>query len=138
MKLLLDEMFPPRLAEELRNRGIDTAAAVEDPDLRGAPDAELLERAAADGRVLVTENIRDFAVLHSQWMARDRTHPGILLVSTRTYPYNQARLGRLVSAIEQANEMPIGADTITFLQDLSERGRTDHAFSGSTLWPLPC
>jgi len=115
VRLLLDAMFPPRLAEELRNRAIDAIAAVEDPDLRAAPDAELLERAADDSRVLVTENVRDFAVLHSQWMARDRNHPGILLVSTRTYPYNQARLGRLLAAIEQANQMSINANTITFL-----------------------
>jgi len=115
VRLLLDEMFPPRLAEELRNRAIDAIAAVEDPDLRAAPDSELLERAADDGRVLVTENIRDFAVLHSQWMATNRNHPGILLVSTKTYPYNQARLGRLVSAIEQANKTQMNADTITFL-----------------------
>ena len=115
MKFLLDEMFPPRLAEELRSRSIDAIAAVEDPELRAAPDSELLERAANQGRVLVTENIRDFAVLDSQWMATNRKHPGILLVSTKTYPYNQARLGRLVSAIEQANKTQMNADTIAFL-----------------------
>jgi len=115
VRLLLDEMFPPRLAVELRNRSIDALAAVQDPDLRAAPDAQLLERAADEGRVLVTENIRDFAVLHSRWMASDRTHPGILLVSTRTYPYNQSRLGRLISAIEQASQAPMSTDTIAFL-----------------------
>jgi predicted nuclease of predicted toxin-antitoxin system len=53
-RLLLDEMFHPRIAEELRARGHDCLAVVADADLRRSSDEDLLQRAAGDGRALVT------------------------------------------------------------------------------------
>ena len=59
MKLLLDEMYPATLAEQLRARGHDVVS-IHDPDYRrleGAPDAEVFAAAVAETRVLVTENV---------------------------------------------------------------------------------
>lgn len=115
MTFLLDEMFPPRTAAKLRRRGVDTLAAVEDPDLQGSSDAEILERAASQGRILVTENTRDFARLHVEWLAQNRSHTGIVFVSTKTYPFNRARLNKLVTAIEHTQQRPPASGQITFL-----------------------
>jgi predicted nuclease of predicted toxin-antitoxin system len=115
VKFLLDEMLPPRLAEELRRRDIDTLAVVDAPGLPGTPDSDILEHAASQGRVLVTENIRDFARLHSEWLAQNRSHPGILFVSTKAYPYNRARFSRLAKATEQIHKQSFPCGQIAFL-----------------------
>ena len=59
MKLLLDEMYPATIAEQLRTRG-HQAVSVQEPDYRrleGAPDEDAWACALADGRALVTENV---------------------------------------------------------------------------------
>ena len=67
MRLLLDEMYPATLAEQLRARGHDVVS-VHDADyhhLEGVPDAEVFAAAIADDRALLTENVADFR-RHSQ------------------------------------------------------------------------
>ena len=66
MKWLLDEMFPPSAAVELRRLGHD-ARSVADSLLAGSDDEQLYELAADQGRVVVTENFADYASL----VARD-------------------------------------------------------------------
>jgi predicted nuclease of predicted toxin-antitoxin system len=53
MKLLLDQGLPRSAAGLLRGRGLDAVHAAE-AGLSTAPDALILERAAAEGRVVVT------------------------------------------------------------------------------------
>ena len=62
MKLLLDEMYAPRIAEQLRARGHDVALVHDPADrrLEGVPDDEAWASAVADGRALVSENVQDF------------------------------------------------------------------------------
>ena len=61
VKLLLDEMYPRRLAEQLRADGHDVVAVVELSDLVGRPDVTRFARES--GRVVVTENVVDYARL---------------------------------------------------------------------------
>ena len=68
MKFLLDEMYGEQLAEPLTGRGHD-AVHVRAIGLGGAPDADVLVRAVADGRTLVTENAVDFLPLLDQRQA---------------------------------------------------------------------
>lgn len=63
MKFLLDEMFPPRTCAELVAFGHD-AVHVRDRGIDARPDVEVAAVARAEGRVLVTENVRDFAAEH--------------------------------------------------------------------------
>jgi predicted nuclease of predicted toxin-antitoxin system len=42
VRLLLDEMYPRRLAEQLRDSGHDVVAVVEVPDLVSREDAEVV------------------------------------------------------------------------------------------------
>jgi hypothetical protein len=97
--LLLDEMLPPSLAAALNKAGCDTSAISAEASLRGTPDAEVLELAAAQGRVLVTDNIRDFVPLSNAWAAQGRTHPGMLLLASKTFPMTTTRTGSIAAAL---------------------------------------
>ena len=74
VRLLLDEMHAPAVADALTADGWDVVAVAANPSLRGTSDEELLAYATAEGRALVTENIVDFAVIAARWAAeRART-----------------------------------------------------------------
>jgi hypothetical protein len=91
---VLDEMYPPAAAERLRHQGIDTLAVKESAELSGLGDRELLAFAALDRRVLVTENVADFAVL-----ARVEEHVGIVFCHPRRFPRDADHIPRLVTAL---------------------------------------
>ena len=61
-------MYPPALAAALSEHGVE-AATVMDLGLAGQPDLDVLEAAAADERVLLTENVADFAALSADRFA---------------------------------------------------------------------
>jgi len=98
-RLLLDEMLSPANANQLRAVGADVEAIAEAPGLRGTADADVLELAASQSRVLVTDNIQDFRRLEAQWAAQGRAHSGILYVSTRTFPTSTRRMGQIAAAL---------------------------------------
>lgn len=62
VKLLLDENISPAVALALAADGVD-AWHVRDRGLEGATDHELLDRAYAEDRILVTLNVGDFETL---------------------------------------------------------------------------
>jgi uncharacterized protein with PIN domain len=78
VKLYLDENIPPALAVILRSRGYDVVSAHE-VDMRGKKDEEQLEYAIAQGRVLLTFNVRHFAPLAKSYFEQGREHPGIVV-----------------------------------------------------------
>lgn len=95
MRLLLDEMHSPTVAQALHERGHEVNAVASDPLLRGMTDAKLLHHAAQFDTAVVTENIGDFARLDSQWAATGIPHTGIIYTNpnrftrnTNTYPAN--------------------------------------------------
>jgi hypothetical protein len=64
VKLLIDSMLPPQAAELLAAAGHDVTT----PEQLGAhnlPDEVLMQFAAAESRVIVTENASDFAAVTS-------------------------------------------------------------------------
>jgi hypothetical protein len=63
MRFLVDEMFPPETCKRLASRGHD-AVHVKDRGVDARPDPEVAAVAAREGRVLVTENVKDFAAEH--------------------------------------------------------------------------
>lgn len=86
MKLLLDEMHHRDVAAALRECGHDAICVTDRPDLIGKPDAIVLAVAVREGRVLVTENVRDFAGIHEALLAEGGGHPGIVLTPERRFP----------------------------------------------------
>ncbi len=76
MLLYADEDFPLPAIEELRQRGHDVVTAQED-GRASAPDPDILARAYALGRAVLTYNRRHYERLHRQGAA----HSGILSAS---------------------------------------------------------
>jgi hypothetical protein len=100
VRLLLDEHLSPMLAEVLRRAGHDVVAVAERPDLRGRPDIEILGVAAVEGRVVVTMDIADFAIVGARRLPSRQPHHGVIFVSPRVFPLARDGFGRLVRALE--------------------------------------
>ena len=80
MKALLDEHLSPLIAALLREAGFDVQAVADRDDLVACSDRVVFETAAAEGRAVVTSNIKDFRPLAAEWLAHGRTHPGLILL----------------------------------------------------------
>jgi predicted nuclease of predicted toxin-antitoxin system len=101
LKLLLDEMWSPTIAEQLRFRGYDVSAVAERPDLRHGLDALVFIAAQGEGRAIVTENVPDFRRLAAMALADRRPHAGLVFTSNRRFPRHDAStIGRLVTALD--------------------------------------
>lgn len=98
--LLLDEMFSDSIAEQLRAKGHDVIAAVADPALVALADDQILAYATGEGRALVTANIKDFIPLDGRYRAAGQAHPGLILVSTKTFPQNRSFTAAITTALD--------------------------------------
>jgi hypothetical protein len=86
VKLLLDEHYSPKIADELLIAGHDVVSVQERDDLRGLDDRELWARASAEGRALMTENVADFAPLVREAAAQGDRHLGVVFTSPWSMP----------------------------------------------------
>ncbi|MDQ2984364.1 MAG: DUF5615 family PIN-like protein [Actinomycetota bacterium] len=100
MRLLLDEHYSPKIAEDLRSRGHDVVSAKEREDLRGVADRELWERFVAEERALLTENVADFMPLVREAAAAGDPHFGIVFTSPRSMPRSVATIGVYVERLD--------------------------------------
>jgi Domain of unknown function (DUF5615) len=98
--LLLDEMFSDAIAQQLRAKGYDVVSVVAYPALVGLPDDQILAYATAEGRALVTANIKDFMPLDSRYRAAGQAHPGLILVSTKTFLQDRGFTTAITAALE--------------------------------------
>ncbi len=119
MKLLLDEMYPATVAEQLRARGHDVFS-IHDPEYRrleGVPDDEVFAAAVAEGRALVTENVSDFRRLEAEALARSEQTPSLVFTTNRQFPRGDpATLGRLVVALDALLEERSALPAAIFLR----------------------
>ncbi len=105
MKLLLDEMWTPTIAVELRKRGVD-CVAISEPACAsryaGVSDDQVFARAQEDDRTIVTDNIADFEAARLDAESRSRIHHGVLYALDP--PFNRhhgdAVIGQMVRALE--------------------------------------
>ena len=107
VKLLLDEMHAPNIAEALIDDSWDVMAVAANPELRGMPDVEVLAHAAENKRALVTENIVDFATLAAQWTSEGKAHFGLIFINPRRF--NRATIaypGTLMAALRRFLDSP--------------------------------
>lgn len=81
MRILLDaHVSGPRIGASLSAEGHGVLAADQERDLEGWSDEELLALAAAEGRILVTFDVGDFARIAQRWAAEGRSHAGVILI----------------------------------------------------------
>ncbi|WP_433610525.1 DUF5615 family PIN-like protein [Dactylosporangium sp. CA-139114] len=107
-------MYPPTLAQRLRDNGHDVVAVLDiEVGLASRSDEDVLAWAARNNRCVVTENVSDFARLASQGVA----HCGIMFVLARRYPRTRdglIRLGDALDVLLAAKQVP-GRDVVTWL-----------------------
>ena len=100
MKLLIDEMYPPVIAERLRDAGHDAVSVIELPDLIGQDDAQICEFAVSTVRSVVTENAADFLMLVKQRSAVGQAAPSLVMTSNRGFPrHSRSFVGRAMRAL---------------------------------------
>ena len=78
MKFLADENFPRPIVDGLLRRlpEVDIVSVVE-VGLRGRPDPEILDWAAAEGRILLTYDVRTIPRHINQRVAEGKRMPGV-------------------------------------------------------------
>ena len=84
----------------------------------GRSDEDHLRHASGDRRVLYSFNIRDYSLLHEQWIASGREHSGIVLASQQRYSIGE-QLRRLLHLL---NRKP-AVEMMSRLEYLSTWGR---------------
>ena len=99
-RLLLDEMFPEAMGEQLRAKGHDVRGGGDDPRVRGLPDEEILSapprRAGRWSRPTSRTSCRSTPAT----AATSRSHAGLVMVSTKTFPQNRAYVAAVTSALD--------------------------------------
>jgi hypothetical protein len=116
-RLLLDEMFPKAMADQLNAKGHDVRAVVADVNFFGLPDEEILIGATEAGRALVTANIKDFMPIDARYRATSRAHAGLIMVSTKTFPQSRGYVTAVASALDAllGTDGALAAGGIVFL-----------------------
>ena len=118
MKLLLDEMYSPGLAEALRAAGVDACTVIE-LGLAGSSDPEVYAAAIADGRTLLTENLADFTRISADHLVAGQHHPGVLIALSSRFSRRAAGIGPLVTAIGDVADQQL-TDRLVYLQAASK------------------
>ena len=99
VRLLLDEMFSPAIGAELRELGHDVIAIAERPDLRSKSDEEIFAWASAEGRWLLTENVKDFRPIMLRSLQAGPPGCGLVFTSSRAFPRSRKNPGPLIRAL---------------------------------------
>lgn len=118
MKLLLDEMYSPGLAEALRAADVDVRTVVE-LGMAGSSDPEVFAAAIADGRTLLTENVADFTRISAEHVVAGQHHPGVLIALSSRFSRRAAGIGPLVTAVRDIAEQQL-TDRLVYLQEPSK------------------
>jgi Domain of unknown function (DUF5615) len=99
VRLLLDEMFSPAIAAELRALGHDVIAVADRPDLRSKSDEEVFAWANAEKRWLLTENVKDFRPIMLRALPAGPSGGALLFTSSRAFPRSRKNPGPLIRAL---------------------------------------
>ncbi len=97
MRLYLDEMISPRVAEKLRRLGHDVVTAAREGCL-GRSDARQLAQAIDARRALVTFDVRDFSVLAKAAATAGTEHHGIVFLAPARF--SRSGIGDLVKSLD--------------------------------------
>jgi predicted nuclease of predicted toxin-antitoxin system len=122
VRLFLDaHVSGPRVGSRLEAQGHDVRALDQEPALEGLDDQEVLTTAAAERRILVTHNIRDFPAILREWAAAQRSHAGVILV----YGIDHREFDVIVRGIQRCLELypdPSGWQDLSLVVDRESAG----------------
>ncbi len=111
MKLLLDEMWTPTIARELRGCGHD-ACAISEPAysarFAGVSDEQVFAKAQHDGLTIVTDNIADYEQARHNWQSTGQVHNGIVYALDPPFNRHQGEgvIGQMVRALGHFLDSP--------------------------------
>lgn len=95
-------MISWRFAAGLRARGYDVVAVKRDrPELEQRLDQTVLGASAAERRAVVTNNVRDYRVVHERTLGRGETHYGIVYTYDDTLPRKKTAVPLWLSTLAQ-------------------------------------
>ena len=101
MKLLLDEMLSPLIAQELQALGHDVLAVAGDRAREGMSDPEVMALARAEHRAIVTNNLRDYRPLHHAAVVPGGPRHYGMIFMPGTYRRTRGDTGRIVAALDK-------------------------------------
>lgn len=96
MRFLVDEMFGAEVALRLARSGHE-AQHVAEAGLAGAPDRDVLARAVAEDRVVVTENAADFVPLLEERSAAGLPLTAVVVALKRSLPRGPGAMNRALA-----------------------------------------
>jgi predicted nuclease of predicted toxin-antitoxin system len=114
IRLYMDEDSMSRsLVRALRARGVDVITAL-DAGRVERDDAEHLDYATIQGRVLYTCNVADFYRLHRDYLTQGKSHAGIILAPQQRYSVGE-QMRRLLKLVvtKSAEEMKNNVEFLT-------------------------
>jgi hypothetical protein len=101
VRLLLDaHISGSRVGDPLRAKGHDVHALGQDRQNEGLDAEAVLALAAAERRILVTHDVKDFPEILREWAEARRSHAGVFLV----YGIRPSEFGTLVGGLERLFE----------------------------------
>jgi predicted nuclease of predicted toxin-antitoxin system len=118
LKFLLDEMYPPALAEVLRTGGIEASTVVE-RGLAGRSDPDVLSAAAEYAYVLLTENVSDFTPLAAERLTAGGHHRGVLIALSSRFSRRPSGIPRICAAVRTLVDEKL-EDRLVYLEEPSE------------------
>jgi len=119
VKVLVDEMYPAAVAEELQAAGIE-ATTVTDLRLAGASDPEVFRAATAAGYSVLTENVGDFVRIAADHSAAGGHHNGLLIALSSRFSRRPAGLQPLIAAIKAVSDEEL-EDRVIYLERAERR-----------------
>jgi len=86
--------------DDLKRRGHDVGA-ISGSGYTGISDPQALALASDQGRALLTNNVRDFMVIHGDVLKAGGQHMGLVFTDDRSMPRAKATIGRYVTTLEK-------------------------------------
>jgi hypothetical protein len=114
VKVLLDEMYPAKLAAGLRAAGIE-ATTVAGLGLAGSADADVFAAAVASGYAMLTENVGDFTRLAADHSTAGGHHHGLLIALSSRFSRQPTGSAALVAAVKDAAQESLD-DRVVYLK----------------------
>ena len=101
MKLLVDEMYDPEIAEALRVLGHDVVHASERAELKSAGDETIFSVAQTEERAIFTNNVRDFMPIVNRALQGDAAFHGIVLSNDKSIPRTKGNTGTITTLLHE-------------------------------------